>query len=425
MQVTLLEAANRLGGRAYSFVEPKTGTLIDNCQHVILGCCEAITGFLARIGSLELVEFAEAVEFIDTDGQKLTIKASRLPAPLHLLPSALASAYLPTGDKLRLIQVMVGTAARRPGDERALGYLSRLGCSQSLMNRLIGPILESALNERPDVASAEYARIVLLKSLMGDRESYRLGVAQAPLSKVIEEPAARHLASYGAEVRLGARVTALAYDGGEVKSLTTATGERVEADLYVCAVRPKELQLMGCDMPQIAQGPDDARPIVVAHLFYELKPLQFRHACLPGEPFGWVFNKSRDFGLDRCYVQGVASAAEDILRLSRSDIIGLALRAVTRAAPELVGVPVSHAVIMREMRATFPTCAEWQVPRPGSTTSIPNLFLAGGWTSTGWPATLESASISGHLAARAALQSAAICSLEAQRPKHRVRPTEF
>ncbi len=409
MQVTLLEAANRLGGRAYSFVESNTGLEIDNCQHVILGCCEAITGFLARIGSLELFEFAEAVEFVDTNGERLTVKASRLPAPLHLLPSVLTSAYLPAGDKLRLIQVMVRVAAGHPGDEPASDYLSRLGCSKSLADRLIAPILESALNERPHEASAKYARMVLLRSLMGDRGSCRLGIARAPLSRVIEEPAARYLDSYGAELRLGARVTTLDRDGREIKSLTLATGDRVEADLYVCAVRPKELQRMGYDVPQAAQGHHAARPIVAAHLFLNCEAPEFCQACLPGEPFGWVFNKSRDSGLDRCYVQGVASAAADILRLSRSDIISLALRAATRAAPELAGVPVNHAVITRDMRATFPTCAEWEVRRPESATSIPNLFLAGDWTSTGWPGTLESAAISGHLAARAALESAALC----------------
>lgn len=407
MHVTLLEAANRLGGRAYSFVEPKTGLEIDNCQHVILGCCEAIIGFLAAIGSLELVEFRETIGFIGPEGDRLKVKASRLPAPLHLLPSVLGSGYLARADRFGLMRVMAGVAAQQAGEEYAERYLSRIGCTRSLMDRLIGPILESALNERPDETSAKYARMVLLKSLMGGRDSYRLGVTRAPLSKVIEEPASRYFASRGAEVRLGARVEALDGGAGEIRSLRLTTGEIVEADVYVCAVRPGGLRRMGYEAPQSIRHQNDVRPIVAVHLFFDCEPPGVVHACLPGEPFGWVFSKSRDFGLDRCYVQAVASAARELARVSKGDLVALAQRAVARAVPQLSCVTVSDAVVVWETQATFPTCAEWEVPRPESSTSIPNLFLAGDWTATGWPATLEGAAISGHLAARAALGSAA------------------
>ena len=423
LDVILLEARDRLGGRAHSFREKTTGALIDNCQHVILGCCEAAIGFLTRIGSIGLVEFSEEIEFVGENGKRLRIGGSRLPPPLHLLPSVMRSDYLPAFDKLRLAGVMAGLAARAPGNApSAEDYLRSLGCSDALLSGLFEPILISALNERAAEASAQYARFVLTRSLLQGRGSYALGVPRAPLSQVVGEPAAAYLGERGCEIRLGAKVRKLNFRAGSVASAMLDSGEDIQSDLWVSATRPADLAAMGLALPAACEL--GWRPIVSAHLFFE-KPHPdpsfdsaqdvllggegvgaFKHACVVGEPFGWVFNKSRGFEAGRGCVQAVASAAGPIAHAARSDLTYLAMRAAAKAAPGIEKLKLVNAVFVREMHATFSTAHRSPSARPPASTVVPNLFIAGDWTDTGWPATIESAVRSGHAAAQGVVEQA-------------------
>lgn len=399
----MLEARPRLGGRAYSFTDPETGLLIDNCQHVLLGCCEATKGFLARIGSLHEVRFRECIRFVGEGASVMDIRPSPLPAPFHLAPSLLSSHYLSLADKARLCGVMIGMAAWEAGKEScAADYLKSLGCSESLARAVFEPILIAALNEEASEASASYARMVLTTSLLGGRGDYMLGVPGAPLSEVFAEPAARCLAEHGAEVRLRAKVTGLDVEDGRVRRVRLQSGEALEVGACVLAAPPWRL-------PEIGFAVDAAhrlqwRPIVGVHLFFEGDRVPFEPACVVGEPFGWVFDKSADFGLRQSYAHAVASAAGDIADLRKSDLVFLALRAVARAAPELSGARLRRAVVVRERRATFSTAGGVDGVRPPAATQQANLFLAGDWTDTRWPATIESAVRSGTAAARAVME---------------------
>ena len=376
---------------------------MDNCQHVILGCCEAAIGFFAKIGSIGLVEFAEAVDFVGENGRRLRIRASPLPAPLHLLPSVLRGDYLPLVERLRLVGVMARLRVREPArGDSAGGYLRSLGCSDGLMRAVFEPILTAAVNEAMDEASAECARMVIVKSLIEGRDSYRIGVPGSPLSELIAAPAARYLCDRGGVVRSGVRVERLEFGRGGVESLSLTSGERIRPDLCVTAVPPLALAEMGFETKASA---DLAwRPIVSAHLFFKEKLISLDHACVVGEPFGWVFNKSRsDSGLSGGYLQAVGSAAADFAGLKRSDLVYLALRSVGRVAPEVETASLAHALIVRQASATFSTSPASTAMRPPATTEHANLFLAGDWTATGWPATIESAVRSGHAAAEAVI----------------------
>lgn len=397
-----MEASNRLGGRACSFREKTTGALVDNCQHVILGCCRAAIDFFTKIGSIGLVEFSEAVDFVGSDGRRLRIRASRLPAPLHLLPSVMRGGYLPLVERLRLTAVMARVAARPPArGESAGSYLRSLGCSDELMRAVFEPILTAAVNEATDEASAECARMVIVKSLMEGRDGYRVGVPRSPLSELIAVPAARYLCDRGGVVKTGARVERLEFGGREVQSLCLTSGERIRPDLCVTAVPPLALDAMGFETE--ASGDLVWKPIVSAHLFFKEEVANLDHACVVGEPFGWVFNKSRDVGLSGGYLQAVGSAAANLARLKKSDLVYLALRSAARAAPEVEKAFLAHALILRQASATFSTSPPSTAMRPPATTEHANLFLAGDWTATGWPATIESAVRSGNAAAEAVI----------------------
>lgn len=401
--MVLLEARPRLGGRAYSFRDREADLVIDNCQHVLLGCCEAAIGFFSRIGSLGLIEFHDRMRFVGENGALLDIRPSPLPAPLHLLPSLLLSSYLPAGDSIALCGVMARVARRPTGKHAtAAGYLRSLSCSERLMRRVFEPILASALNEGLEEASAGSARMVLTKTLLGEKGGCRLGVPKAPLERIVAEPAARYLTAHKCDVRLSSKVTAVQVSGKRAESIELASGEQVGFDFCVCAAPPWAAKRLGIETD--AARADSWRSTVGAHLFFEGEPACFDRACVVGEPFQWVFNKSKDFGLGKSYVHCVASAARGIVGLGRSDLVYLAMRAACRAAPELADSRLARAVVIRERRATFPTSVVAEATRPGTLTPLENVFLAGDWTDTGWPATLEGAIRSGRTAARAIIE---------------------
>ena len=404
----MLEAKKHLGGRAFSFAHSQSETLIDNCQHVLMGCCNESVRFLTKIGSIELVEFLDKLNVIGESGETLEIATSLLPAPLHLLPSIIRTDYLSTRDKLNLSRVMLWLLLTVPAKESsAAQYLKMLSCPESLIKRLIEPILVSALNEDLDQASAKYARMVLLKSLLGSRNGYKLGIPRVPLSKLIEEPAIRYLSRENCRVRTGAKVEKINIAQGRVQSLSLDNGERFSSDYYVSAVNPWSLSAMGFDVK--SSGELKWRPIISVHIFSDSDFPDFDHACILGEPFQWVFNKSRDFGLGSTYIQAVASGADSIVNLSKDELVELAMNAVRRASPEARAILQPNnckTVICKEKRATFSTSCGSDASRPSTITSLSNLFLAGDWTRTNWPSTIESAVRSGRAAAQAVIEAA-------------------
>jgi zeta-carotene desaturase len=322
-----------------------------------------------------------------------------LPGPLHLLPSLIfASCFTPL-DKLNLCRILAEVAVRAPGNQTNAGdYLRSLSCNENLMKRVFEPIIVSALNENPDDVSAEYARMILSTALLGGKGAYRMGIADITLTELIGEAASRFLSERGCEIRLNARVGSLKIRGDRVDSLILYSGEEMRAELCVCAVPPWDLTKMGLETQ--AARLLSWRPIVGAHLFFEYELPDFDCTCVVDEPFQWVFNKSKDFGLPFSYIQAVASAASSIVNLRRSDLIYLALRAAAKAMPEPVALKLSKALVVRERRATFSTSVGSDAVRPGTCTHLNNLFLAGDWVSTHWPATIESAVRSGIAAAR-------------------------
>jgi len=381
-----------------SFRDPESGLAIDNCPHVILGCCTEAIGFLRRIGSAGQVRFYDRLNLIDGEN-RLTIEASGLPAPLHLLGSVARNAYLSGREKAGLCRVLAGMLVSTPEKAEAAGdYLRSLGCSDGLMERLIGPVIVSALNETPDEASAKYARMVLYQSLVGNRRGYRVGVAMVPQSELIGDAALRWLAGKGCEVRLLSRVRSVHQDDGLARAIELASGERLSFDAYVLAVPPDALARMGLG----AGGGEHLawRPIVCAHLFFDGRTPPFEPACVVGEPFGWVFSRRPDVG----HVEVVASAADRLANLGNDDLLALARRSAAAVEPACGEMPVRRGIVYRTKRATFATlCCD--AHRPAAVTPIANLFVAGDWTDTGWPATIESAVRSGRAAAKALLEA--------------------
>ena len=407
VEVVLLEATGHLGGRAHSFQDRETGAWIDNCQHVLLGCCDEAIGFLKKIGSLDRIDFRDTVRFVAADGRELRLKGSSLPAPLHLSPSLFASDYFSMTDKIGLARALSKVPKRCPSrHQSAADYLKSISCPRTAIERLLEPVLVSALNEGLDSASAQCARMVITKALLEGRNGYRLGVPSAPLAEVLDAPASRYLALRGCRVLMATRVENAYVSGRRVSSIVLDGGRRMCCDAYVAAVPAWSLEKMGLGM--LVPDWQTWRPIVGVHLFMDDVDPDFDCACVAGEPFGWVFNKTADFGLGFGCLQAVAGAADGIVDMPKDALVELALRAVGKASPKLRGCAPKRAIIYRARRATLSTEAR---SRPPSETQLSNVFLAGDWTDTGWPSTMESAVRSGRAAAKAVLNRLGVSSV--------------
>ena len=405
MDVTVLEGKKSLGGRACSFRESQTGLLIDNSQHILLGCCDRAIEFLSRIGSLERVRFCDRITFVGGSGERLEIRSSALPAPLHLLPSIVRTGYLSARDKVGLAAMLARAALAKPAKRAtALEYLKSISGSDAAIANVIEPILISALNERVDTASAAYARMVLLKSLVETKRGYRLGIPTVPLSELVAVPAARYLLDAGCEIRAAVPISRVYLDDRRVHSIETVSGERLRFDHYVFAVPPWTLADMGVD----PRGGQDLlwRSIVSAHVFFEGDAPPFDRACVVDAPFQWVFNKSLDFGCPQTYIQAVASACEGIVKRSNRELTDLAVAAMAKAEPRFRYMRPTRSLIFRARRATFSTAGACDALRPPGRTPLANLFLAGDWTDTRWPSTIEGAVRSGYAAAQSVIKSA-------------------
>lgn len=373
--------------------------MVDNGQHVILGCCNETVAFLTRLGSLDRVRFYDEIEFVFGDGDRMKLRGSSLPAPFHLLPSLVGSPILSRKEKATLLAGLARVPIVRPAKaESAREYLMRTIRSAGPLSKLIGPMLTSALNEDMSDASAGYARMVITKTLLGGRGAHKLGVPQKPLSSLIGEPGKRRLEERGCNVVTSAPVRSFDARANRVLALEVGSGESHAFDYFVLAVRPWNLSAMGieAEMP----GRLVWRPLVAAHLFYGAEPPDLDQVCVADEPFGWVFHKRAWAAVGVVYVQAVASAADGIVSAPDDALLKLAQRAVARAVPQLADYEPVRAIVCRSRRATFSTGSDSEALRPGPETRFANVFLAGDWTATHWPSTLESAVRSGRTAAK-------------------------
>lgn len=331
------------------------------------------------------------------EGSELLLRRSNLPAPYHLLKSLLESRCVTALEKVGLAGALVRMREQVPDEKTsAFDYLMQIKCPRKIVETLIDPILISALNEKSSEASARSARMVVLKALIESKHGYTLGIPKESLSKTILQPAERYLLSRSAAIRLGAKVASVRISERRMDWLALEDGAQVNCDAFVFAISPDALNDIGLDL--LTPEKMDWRAIVSAHLFIECIGDNHQHTCVINEPFGWIFNKTADFGLDFGYVQAVASAADFMVNLPKDEIVSLAMRAVKKAWPDVKDSSLKRAMIYRAPQATFATMCS---TRPYSTTPYENIFLAGDWTDTGWPATMESAVRSGHAAANA------------------------
>jgi zeta-carotene desaturase len=404
-RVTLLEARRDLGGRASSFEDPENHQLLDNCQHVLLGCCTNLQDLYKRLNVSNRIDYHRRVHFMDADGNQFDLwGVSGLPAPLHLGPALLAFHALNLRERREVISAMLamlrmGKRGRDELEGQTFGqWLMEHHQSDRVIQRFYDPVLISALNENTRSASSKYAIQVFQDAMLANRNGYVVGLPACALEELYAHAPCR-------DVRRSTRVAEIVFQNGKAAGVRLQSGETLSAEAVVLATNyhavlrwiPDTLRAMDQRFRHLDQL--ESVPILGVHLWFDKPVMRLSHAALFEGPLQWLFRKDTQGKV----LHGVISAARDWIQVPHEACAKLFQQQIQRLFAASSAELLRQKIVI-EKRATFsplPGADAWrpqQEPPPGG---VENLFLAGDYTRTQWPATMEGAVRSGYLAAEA------------------------
>ena len=467
LKVTLLEAHRRLGGRIAPIDDALVGQPIDFCPHVTMGCCTNLAHLLRRIGAAERWQRFDKLHFFGHHGKRYKFAASRwLPAPLHLLPALLRQGYLSLADRLAIAQALWRLArADADSQRRAIGsqflgtdskhlgidsqplridsehltvdaeslppaeadhqhtiarWLVAQRQSPEAILRFWAVVLHSALSERLDGIDLQTARKVFVDGFLASRQAWQVHTPASSLWQAVCQPLAEALQQRNVEIRCGSRAGRIEGDGRRATAVVLADGSSLSAQFVILAVawhQAAELlaEPLRAAVPQLQWWAEmGGCPIAAVHLWFDRPITNLPNAILTSQCGWWVFNKGCGELAERCdsaqrqarpcqYYQVVISAAYELASRTAEDILTLVLDVLKRHFPAARDAALLHWRALVHRRAVFGCRPGVESLRPPQQTQVANLVLAGDWTSTGWPATMESAVRSGYAAAEAVL----------------------
>lgn len=387
-EVDLHEARAFLGGRATSYQHQDE--TIDNCQHVLLRCCDNLLDLYSRLGVADRIRFQSEFFFIEPGGRVSTLKAGMLPAPLHFSGAFARLRFLNWSDKIAIARAML--AIRRERESRQdldritmLDWLREKRQTPAAIERFWRQVLVSAINEELDRMAAAHGFQVFWLGFLASSEGYEMGVPAVPLAELYER---------APKIRIHYRSTVDRFIEEEGRiAAAVINGERVHAEVYISAVPYERVNAIAPGLALDFTGWEHS-PITGIHLWFDREITTLPHATLLDRTIQWMFNKDRGR-----YIQLVVSASRGLNETARADVIQLAVRELADFFPIARKAKLEKAHVVKEIRATF--SAKPGLHRPRAATRFANLFLAGDWTDSGWPATMEGAVRSGYRAAEA------------------------
>ncbi len=415
VRVTLLDARAYPGGRVRSFADKTSGEIIDNGQHLLMGCYKHSLNLLETLGTRNQLQAQRRlrVAFAEADGRQAVLDSSLLPGKLGMAAGIARLQGLSFRDKMLALRL----AARlrigwlRSKNMSAEEFLRRHKQSESLIRRLWEPIILATLNARPDQAAASLFVTVLQLAFFADEESARLLFPRRGLSELLA-PLPDWLAAKGGALKLHTTVRELLLRDDKVRGVILNDGSELSSDIVISALPARSL---GRVIPaETAKRPEfralqhcKTSPIISVYLWFDRSFLATEFTAMLGSSIQWVFNRralcETAEELRQRYPGHVAltvSAADDIVNASSDAIIDLALRELRAAFPAARAAKLLHGTVIKEKSATFLATAAFEPLRPSPLTGLQNFVLAGDWTDTWLPATIEGAALSGIRAAR-------------------------
>lgn len=406
-RITILEARHRLGGRASSFTDATTGQLIDTCQHVSMGCCTELARFCKTVGIEHHLRPQPVLYFMTPDRRVSRFRADALPAPLHLVRGFLGAHFLSWREKLRIAWALRRLQRWQSDDDPPFRqWLRQQGQTPRLIQRFWGLVLTSALNETPERIGLRYARKVFLDGFLGSPTGFELHLPAVPLGQLYGAELQAWFDRHQVRIVLGCAVKKLVIEQKTVLRLETRSGETLTANRYISAV-PFD-RLLDLLPEEILQREPyfanlrrlEASPITSVHLWYDDPITPLPNVVLVDCLGQWVFPRGESSPGEH-YVQVVVSASRQLRELGHDEIQRRIVAEMAVLFPAAQPEKLRRTRVVTEHRATFsavPGVDRW---RPVQQSPIDNLVIAGDWTATGWPATMEGAVRSGYLAAEA------------------------
>jgi squalene-associated FAD-dependent desaturase len=445
-QVKLFEQRPYLGGRAASYELPN-GEHVDNCQHVTFGCCTNLEDFYRRVGAAGKIKFFDRLVLQDPQGRRGDMHGGILPAPLHFTNSFLTFSPLALNDKLGIARAFTSIllSGGRPPEAieqnmSMLDWLQRKKQTPAAIERFWKAVLVSALSEDLDKIDVRYGIDVFWKSVLANKKGYLMGVPTVALGELYDG-CRLAIEKKGGELNFRSPMREIRIENGAVAAVLFDGGREERADAYVLALPHNTIADL---LPPAAKELDPSlagidkitdASITGVHFWFDREVMKEPFLTLLETTTQWVFNKTalhhspelsfRGPGLPeesafssarpsaeaaipgaKQYLQLVISASHDLLQKPRQEIIDLCLAEVRHALPSARDAKLVKATVIKEAMAVFSPLPGIDRLRPPQQTKIGGLFLAGDWTATGWPATMEGAVRSGYLAGEAVLRSA-------------------
>jgi squalene-associated FAD-dependent desaturase len=396
--VVIYESRNFPGGRATSWpVGGEDSEMIDNCQHVLLRCCVNLLDLYKRLGVDDNIRFYKEFFFIEPGGRTSILKRGMFPAPAHFFGSFIKLKFLTVADKLAVARAITAIPVERLSrtdlDQISmLDWLREKRQTENAIERYWRQVLVSAVNEELDRMAAAHGFQVFWLGMIARADSYEMGIPDVPLRELYNEASLAKTGSVRMEHR--SAVTAIETANGIVSAIQTSQGA-IAADYCISALPFERLRPLMPALP-IPWEEFQHSPITGIHLWFDRPVTDLPHATLLDRTIQWMFNKS-----EGRYIQVVVSASRSLLETPRNEVIDLALRELAEFFPIVKEARLEKAQVIKEVRATFSARPGMEALRPRAATQLPNFFLAGDWTRSGWPATMEGAVRSGYLAAEA------------------------
>jgi zeta-carotene desaturase len=406
-QVTLVESRHALGGRARSFPDPvEKGRLVDSCQHVVMGCCSSLLALLRQMGLSGLLRPHPVIHFLSHGGRRSRFEASRLPPPGHLAWALAGLHHLGVADKAGIAASIASLAVRGTGTAPTFGeWLARRGQGARVVRDFWDLVIVSALNQPSAGACPRLARKVFIDGFLAARDSHELRLPIIPLEDLFHRHMGERLAGAGVRILTATDCKTLLPGRGRVTGIALRDGARLEAETVVLAVPWERLPALLAGLPGGAvrcRGESLRRAgIAAVHLWFDRRVLPTAHAALVGATAQWLFRHPLADAGDG-YLQAVVSGIDETNHDAES-LANAVIGDIGRFCPASRRARLIKSKVVRENLATFrvPPGVENDRPRPGIV--FPGLAIAGDWTGTGWPATMEGACRSGIEAATALL----------------------
>jgi squalene-associated FAD-dependent desaturase len=467
-KITLFEKRPFLGGRASSWEHPGTGEVVDNCQHVLFRLCTNLMEFYARIGVADQIRWYDEMTFIEPGGRTSVMKSSPLPAPLHTAPSFLNFRFLNAADKFAIARALIPLTLTQQQDtgQSFQHWLERHNQTRQAIDRFWRPILVSALSEDLELISISAAAQVVRES-MKSPAARQMGVPTVPLTELYNK-AGDYIRARGGILYVRRPLETFSADSSQVRLRLKGQEENLEADpganredsfdYLILALPFENLDRILPEAPESAPLREqishfETAPITGIHLWFDRQISDLDHAVLLDRTIQWMFHKSRlqpmrtqasaaerrktaAHGVSRgfedqhdaapegrkkesptdteqpegsgSYIELVVSSSKTLIDKSRAEIVDLALREVREFFPAAREANLVKSTVIKELHATYSPRPGIDAHRPSASTAWPRVFLAGDWTATGWPATMEGAVRSGYLAAEALSRAAGV-----------------